>query len=80
MTKKMTITLEDKLIEELSETALKLGKKKAQIVREALQSYLPSTKKKALEEAWKEENREAIQERNKHVEKYGIFGEEYRVF
>ena len=79
MTKKMTITLEDKLIEELSETALKLGKKKAQIVREALQSYLPSTKKKALEEAWKEENREAIQERNKHVEKYGIFGEEYRV-
>jgi len=80
MTKKMTITLEDELIEELSQTALQLGKKKTQIVREALQSYLPSAKKKSLEEAWKEENREAIQERNEHVEKYGIFGEEYRVF
>ena len=32
------------------------------------------------EEAWKEENREAIQERNAHVEKHGIFGEEYRAF
>ncbi|MDA3946446.1 MAG: ribbon-helix-helix protein, CopG family, partial [Helicobacteraceae bacterium] len=42
----MTITLEDELIEELSQTALQLGKKKAQIVREALQSYLPSAKKK----------------------------------
>jgi len=80
MTKKMTITLEDELIEELRETALKLGKKKTQIVREALQSYLPSAKKKSLEEAWKEENREAIQEQNAHVEKYGIFGEEYRAF
>ena len=80
MTKKMTITLEDELIEELSETALKLGKKKTQIVREALQSYLPSLKKKALEEAWREENREAIQEQNAHVEKHGIFGEEYRAF
>jgi predicted transcriptional regulator len=55
MTKKMTITLEDELIEELSQTALQLCKKK-------------------------EENREAIQERNQHVEKYGIFGEEYRSF
>ena len=80
MTKKMTITLEDELIEELSQTAKELGKKKTQIVREALQSYLPSAKKKSLEAAWLKENREAIEEQNKHVEKYGIFGEEYRVF
>ena len=80
MTKKMTITLEDELIEELSETARQLGKKKTQIVREALQNYLPSAKKKALEEAWREENREAIQADNEHFEKYGIFGAEYRAF
>jgi len=80
MTKKMTITLEDELIEELSQTAKQLGKKKAQIVREALQSYLPSAKKKSLEEAWREENHEAIREQNAHVEKYGIFGEEHRAF
>ncbi len=39
MTKKMTITLEENLIEELSDIALKTGKKKAQVVREALQDY-----------------------------------------
>ena len=80
MTKKMTITLEEELIDELTETAKTLGKKKAQVVREALHIYLPSAKKKSLEDAWREENREAIQEQNAHVEKYGIFGEEYRAF
>ncbi|MCJ7764331.1 MAG: type II toxin-antitoxin system CcdA family antitoxin [Thiovulaceae bacterium] len=80
MTKKMTNTMEDELIEELSQTALQLGKKKAQLVREALQSYLPSAKKKILEEAWLKDNAEAIQAQNAHVEKYGIFGEEYRSF
>jgi predicted DNA-binding protein len=39
MTKKMTITLEDSLIEELSTVANETGKKKAQVVREALQDY-----------------------------------------
>ena len=39
MTKKMTITLEENLIEELGEIAQKSGKKKAQVVREALQDY-----------------------------------------
>lgn len=39
MTKKMTITLEENLIEELSDVALETGKKKAQVVREALQDY-----------------------------------------
>ncbi len=40
MTKKMTITLEDNLIDELSSFAMDTGKKKAQIVREALNDYL----------------------------------------
>jgi len=39
MTKKMTITLEDNLIEELGILAEETGKKKAQVVREALQDY-----------------------------------------
>lgn len=39
MTKKMTITLEETLIEELAEVAEASGKKKAQVVREALQDY-----------------------------------------
>jgi len=39
MTKKMTITLETNLIDELSAIALESGKKKTQVVREALQDY-----------------------------------------
>ena len=39
MTKKITITLEENIIEELAELAADTGKKKAQVVREALQDY-----------------------------------------
>ena len=39
MTKKMTITLEDNLIDELASLSAETGKKKAQVVREALQDY-----------------------------------------
>jgi len=39
MTKKMTITLEESLIEELSILSEETGKKKTQVVREALQDY-----------------------------------------
>ena len=39
MTKKITITLEESYIDELSEFAKDMGKKKAQIIREALQDY-----------------------------------------
>jgi len=39
MTKKMTITLEENLIEELATLSEETGKKKAQVVREALQDY-----------------------------------------
>ncbi len=39
MTKKMTITLEESLINELSSLAFETGKKKTQVIREALQDY-----------------------------------------
>jgi len=40
MTKKITITLEENLIEELAYMAIQSGKKKTQVIREALQDYL----------------------------------------
>ncbi len=40
MTKKITITLEENLIEELATMAINSGKKKTQVIREALQEYL----------------------------------------
>ncbi len=39
MTKKVTITLEENLIDELCMIALESGKKKTQVIREALQEY-----------------------------------------
>ena len=39
MTKKITITLEENLIDELGSIAMESGKKKAQVIREALQDY-----------------------------------------
>lgn len=39
MTKKMTITLDESIIDELSEIAHDMGKKKTQVIREALQDY-----------------------------------------
>ena len=39
MTKKMTITLEESLIDEVNRLSEETGKKKAQVVREALQDY-----------------------------------------
>ena len=40
MAKKMTITLEDSLFDELSLLSIETGKKKAQVIQEALQDYL----------------------------------------
>ena len=40
MTKKITVTLEENLVDELGELAKETGKKKAQVVREALQDYI----------------------------------------
>jgi len=39
MTKKMTITLDESFIDELSQVAHETGKKKTQVIREALQDY-----------------------------------------
>jgi metal-responsive CopG/Arc/MetJ family transcriptional regulator len=39
MTKKITITLEENLIDELGSIAMESGKKKSQVIREALQDY-----------------------------------------
>jgi predicted DNA-binding protein len=39
MTKKITVTVEESPIEELAKIAVDSGKKKAQIIREALQDY-----------------------------------------
>lgn len=39
MTKKMTITLEESFIDELSQVTHDLGKKKTQVIREALLDY-----------------------------------------
>ena len=54
MTRKMTITLEDEILANLDEFALKNGKKKTQIIREALTNYLnissKDDKKKQCEE------------------------------
>jgi antitoxin CcdA len=80
MTRKMTITLEDELIEELSNTAAALGKKKTQIVREALQSYLPAMKKSQMAEAWKKANAESIRSYNDMIDSQGAFGDKVRMF
>ena len=40
--KKITISLEESLVEELSAVAVDFGKKKTQVVREALQDYFDS--------------------------------------
>ena len=80
MTKKMTITLEDELIDELSVAAASLGKKKAQIVREALRSYLPAMKKEQMAEQWKKENAEAIAAYNDRIASEGTFADKMRLF
>ena len=80
MTRKMTITLEEELIDELDSTALAMGKKKAQIVREALQSYLPSQQKARLESEWRETNASSIQAYNERIEKHGVFSDGLRSF
>jgi len=43
MAKKVTITLEESIVEELGSVAMELGKKKTQVIREALQDYFDSS-------------------------------------
>lgn len=80
MTRKMTITLEEELLDALDETALMMGKKKTQIVREALQNYLSDQQKKSLEERWRKENAASIRDYNDRIEKQGLFSDGLRSF
>ncbi len=80
MTKKMTITLEEELIEELNMTAMAMGKKKTQVIREALHSYLPGMKKAQMAEEWNRTNAESIMDYNKMIKEEGTFGDKVRLF
>ena len=80
MTKKMTITLEDSLIKELDSSAKLLGKKKTQIIREALHSYLDLNTKEQKINQWEQANKEAIEEYNKSVEEEGLVLQHRRMF
>lgn len=80
MTRKMTITLEDTLLDELDSMAISLGKKKSQIVREALNSYLNLNSKEEKIKKWQEENKEAIKNHNKRLKENGIILAEHRIF
>ena len=80
MTKKMTITLEDEILTNLDEFALKNGKKKTQIIREALTNYLNISSIDDKKKQWEEENKEAIDSYNKMVDKDGLILKHSRMF
>ncbi len=80
MTRKMTITLEEELLTSLDNEALKKGKKKTQIIREALNLYLNISSKKEKIKAWEEENKEAINSYNKMIEEDGLILKNSRMF
>ena len=72
MTRKMTITLEDEILTNLDEFALKNGKKKTQIIREALTNYLNISSIDDKKKQWEDENKEAINSYNKMVDEDGL--------
>jgi antitoxin CcdA len=80
MTRKMTITLEDELLTNLDEVALKSGKKKTQIIREALTNYLNISSKDDKKKQWEEKNKEAINSYNKMVDEDGLILKHSRMF
>ncbi|MFW0694496.1 type II toxin-antitoxin system CcdA family antitoxin [Aliarcobacter butzleri] len=80
MTRKMTITLEDEILTNLDEFALKNGKKKTQIIREALTNYLNISSKDDKKKQWEEENKEAINFYNKMVDEDGLILKHSRMF
>jgi antitoxin CcdA len=80
MTRKMTITLEDELLTNLDEVALKSGKKKTQIIREALTNYLNISSKDDKKKQWDKENKEAINSYNKMVDEDGLILKHSRMF
>ncbi|QKJ23233.1 type II toxin-antitoxin system CcdA family antitoxin [Poseidonibacter lekithochrous] len=80
MTRKMTITLEESILSELDTVAENQGKKKSQIIREALTSYLNIASKDEKAEQWYKENKEAIDAYNKEVEEEGLILKDSRMF
>jgi antitoxin CcdA len=49
-------------------------------ISQASEAGLAAAVKKAREQKWLEENKEAIEEYNKYVEEHGLTLEEYRTF
>jgi post-segregation antitoxin (ccd killing protein) len=80
MTRKMTITLEDEILTNLDEFALKSGKKKTQIIREALTNYLNISSKDDKKKQWEKENKEAIESYNKMIDEDGLILKHSRMF
>lgn len=80
MHKKITLTLEEGLVEKLSRVSVEMGKKKTQIVREALNDYFNRADKVDAAERWKQENKKAIDHYNKKVEQTGTFSDGLRSF
>ena len=80
MTRKMTITLEDEILTNLDEFAFKNGKKKTQIIREALTNYLNISSKEDKKKQWEKENKDAIENYNKMIEEDGIILKHSRMF
>ena len=80
MTRKMTITLEDEILTNLDEFALKNGKKKTQIIREALTNYLNISSIDNKKKQWEDENKEAINSYNKMVDEDGLILKHSRMF
>ena len=80
MTRKMTITLEDEILDNLDEFALKNGKKKTQIIREALTNYLNISSIDDKKKQWEDENKEAINSYNKMVDEDGLILKHSRMF
>jgi post-segregation antitoxin (ccd killing protein) len=80
VTKKITFTLEEDLIEKLSDASIYLGKKKTQIIREALKSYLNEQTEEKQRQIWELENKKAIESYNRKIEKHGVFSDTLRSF
>jgi len=80
LNKKITITLDESILLKLDNEAQNQGKDKNQIIEEALTSHLNITSKEEKAKQWYEENKEAVDEYNKKIEKEGLILAEYRSF
>ena len=80
MHKKITLTMEESLVEKLSRVSVEMGKKKTQIVREALNDYFNRTDNVDAVERWKRENKSAMDHYNERVEQTGTFSDGLRSF